>query len=307
MNLNALKKKTPFRASDMGAIREQAERGAAAARRALSDTDYAFIRDLIYRETRINLGDAKRELVTARLGKRLRATGIGSFGKYCKQLKNDPNAGELYHLIDAISTNHTFFFREIGHFDFLRQHILPEFEAGKLGGRNKFKVWSCACSTGEEPYSVSITLAEHFERSPEKSWTLDCSDISNRVLSFASKGIYEKDKLQQVKPDWQRKYFQKGERQMEGYFRIQPSIKNHIKFQRVNLFAPTYPWTEKFQVIFCRNVMIYFDRKTQEELVSRLARHLVPGGYLLIGHAESLAGVNHPYRTVKPAIYQLDQ
>ncbi len=307
MSFLPFKSKQPGVATaDLEALRAQAQRGVDLARKALSDQDYGFIRDLIYRETRINLGDSKRELVTARLGKRLRATNVATYGEYCRLLQNDPRSGELYHLIDAISTNHTFFFREINHFNYLNQTILPEFASGRLGnGSSPFRVWSCACSTGEEPYSVAISLEEFFERQAGKSWEMQCSDISTRVLDFAAKGIYDRDRLQQVRPEWHRKYFQKGERQMEGYFRIRPELSAKIKFHRVNLFAPTFPWTEKFHVIFCRNVMIYFDRQTQEELVGRLAQHLLPGGYLLIGHAESLAGVKHPYHSVKPAIYRL--
>jgi chemotaxis protein methyltransferase CheR len=250
-------------------------------------------------------GDSKRELVSARLGKRLRATGLSSYGDYCQKLQKDPQSGELYHLIDAISTNHTFFFREVNHFNFLNQTILPEFAARKLGNSNSLRVWSCACSTGEEPYSVGISLQEFFERQPGLDWQIQCSDISTRVLDFAAKGIYDKERLKNVRPEWLRKYFQKGERQMDGYFRVRPELASKIKYQRVNLFAPSYPWNEKFHVIFCRNVMIYFDRQTQQELVGRLASHLLPGGYLLIGHAESLAGVQHPYQSIKPAIYQL--
>ncbi len=298
-------KQTGFSSEDLENLRSQTQRSVDVTRKNLSDQDYAFIRDLIYRETRINLGDSKRELVTARLGKRLRATETASYGEYCKMLQNDPRSGELYHLIDAISTNHTFFFREINHFNYLTQTILPEFAAGRGASGSAFKVWSCACSTGEEPYSVAITLEDFFERFPGKSWELQCSDISTRVLDYAAKGIYERDRLQQVKPEWQRKYFQKGERQMDGYFRVRPELSSKIKFHRINLFAPSYPWTEKFHVIFCRNVMIYFDRQTQEELVGRLSQFLAPGGYLLIGHAESLAGVKHPYQSVKPAIYRM--
>lgn len=271
----------------------------------LSDKDYEFIRSLIYKETRINLGDGKRELVSARVGKRLRAIDCPSYESYCEALRKNPNSTEFYNLIDAISTNHTFFFREINHFNFLEQVALPEFAAGKLGNKSKLNIWSCACSTGEEPYSVSITLAEYFEKLSGADWQIDCSDISTRVLKFASEGIYDIDKLKQVKPEWKRKYFQKGERQMEGYCRVQPTLAKKISFQRVNLFEPSFPWKNKFQIIFCRNVMIYFDRKTQEELVARLSQYLVPGGYLLIGHAESLAGINHPYNTVKPAVYKL--
>lgn len=302
----------PFRPSpgkpsvlDIESLREQSLHQPGFAKRALSDADYAFVRDLIYKETRINLGNSKRELVTARLGKRLRATGAETYEAYCRALKNHPTSGEVYHLIDAISTNHTFFFREINHFNFLQQRILPAFEAGEIGRSRTLRVWSCACSTGEEPYSVGITLSAYLENRPGLDWSLQCSDISTRVLDFAAKGIYEKDRLQNVRAEWQRKYFQKGEREMDGYFRVRPELREKIRFSRVNLFAPSYPWNEKFQVILCRNVMIYFDRETQQELVGRLAQHLEPGGYLLIGHAESLAGVRHPYESIKPAIYRL--
>lgn len=272
----------------------------------ITDQDYSFIRDLIYKETRINLGDSKRELVSARLGKRLRANNLGSYTEYCKMLQSRPDSGELYHLIDAISTNHTFFFREINHFNFLNSTILPSFSNGTLGARSKdLKIWSCACSTGEEPYSLAISLEEYLGQMPGSDWQIQCSDISNRVLDFAQKGIYDSDRLKNVKQEWLKRYFQKGEKQMDGYFRVRPEIAKKIKFQRINLFAPSYPWNEKFHVIFCRNVMIYFDRETQQELVRRLSQHLVPGGYLLIGHAESLAGIKHPYQSIKPAIYQL--
>ncbi len=271
----------------------------------ITDKDYSFIRDLIYKETRINLGDSKRELVSARLGKRLRANNLGTYTDYCKMLQSHSNSGELYHLIDAISTNHTFFFREINHFNFLNSHILPSFENGQLGNGKELKIWSCACSTGEEPYSLALTLEEYLGSKMGYDWSIQCSDISNRVLDFASKGIYDQERLKNVKIEWLKKYFQKGEKQMEGYFRVRPELAKKLKFQRLNLFAPNFPWQQKFHVIFCRNVMIYFDRETQQELVGRLAQHLVPGGYLLIGHAESLAGIRHPYNSIKPAIYQL--
>ncbi|MGK0238658.1 MAG: chemotaxis protein methyltransferase CheR [Candidatus Pelagisphaera sp.] len=274
----------------------------------ISNGDYKFVRELIYNETRINLGDHKRELVTARLGKRVRLLGMNSLHDYCRMLRNDPKTGELYHLIDAISTNHTFFFREVNHFNYLNETILPQFVDGKLGNSQSLKTWSCACSTGEEPYSVAITLAEYLERNkPEAHWDIQCSDISTRVLDFASKAVYDENRLKQIQPEWRRKYFQKGEQQMAGYYRIHPTLRKRLNFHRLNLFANSFPWKEKFQVIFCRNVMIYFDRETQEDLVGRLAQNLVPGGYLLIGHAESLAGVNHPYQTIKPAIYRLPE
>lgn len=271
----------------------------------LSRSNYEFIRKLIYQNTRINLGDTKLELVSARVGKRLRLLGCPSYEAYCQHIKNNPDGAEFYNLIDAISTNHTFFFREINHFNFLNEVFLPEFAQGKIGDSQHLKVWSCACSSGEEPYSVAISLSEFFEQHSSKKWSLECSDISTRVLEFAAKGIYDVDKLKNVPQNLKSKYFQRGEKEMSGYCRVNPKTSRNISFRRVNLFDGQYPWTNKFQLIFCRNVMIYFDRQTQEDLVCRLAQHLVPGGYLLIGHSESLTGINHPYKTIKPAIYQL--
>ena len=199
----------------------------------ISNGDYKFIRDLIYNETRINLGDNKRELVTARLGKRIRLLEINSLRDYCRMLKNDPKTGELYHLIDAISTNHTFFFREINHFNYLNENILPQFAEGKLGNSQSLKTWSCACSTGEEPYSIAITLAEYLERKkPEAYWDIQCNDISTRVLDFASKAVYNEKRLKQVQADWRRKYFEKGKQRMAGYYRIRPTLRKCLNFYR---------------------------------------------------------------------------
>ena len=307
MNSSAFfRKQKAGNAAVLDAIEKTNESRQAVRKHEISKKDYDFIRDLIYRETRINLGDHKRELVTARLGKRIRALDLDTIGDYCSMLRKDTKNGELYHLIDAISTNHTFFFREINHFNFLNQVLLPQFAEGRLGNSRSLKVWSSACSTGEEPYSVAITLAEFLKDRPDVHWDIQCSDISTRVLDFASKAIYDQSRLQHVQADWRRRHFQKGEKQMKGYFRIHPNLRKRLQFQRLNLFD-RFPWNEKFQVIFCRNVMIYFDRETQEDLVGRLANHLVPGGYLFIGHAESLAGVRHPYETVKPAIYRLPE
>ncbi len=263
---------------------------------AISDRDYAFIREIVYRETRINLGNNKRELVAARLGKRLRMLGISSFNAYCSLLKDRSSGEELYHLIDAISTNHTFFFREANHFNFLNSSILPAFERGEIGDSRSMRLWSCACSTGEEPYSVAISLAERVGMNSPASWHIECTDISTRVLRFASKAVYTEAHLQQVNPKTRKRYFQTGRGANAGSFRIRPELRNHLSFSRLNLFESALPWKEKFHCIWCRNVMIYFDRKTQEGLVGRLSEHLYPGGFLLIGHAESLAGISHPFR-----------
>lgn len=261
----------------------------------LSEEDYDYIRTLVYRESRINLGANKRELVNSRLGKRLRATGACSFADYCRLLKSE-ESGELIHLIDAISTNHTYFFREQAHFAFLSSHILPLYRTG-----HPLRLWSAACSTGEEPYSIAITLAGHYGL-PAPNWSLECSDISNRVLAVAAEGIYDASKLQNVSTEWRQRYFLRNH---DGTaFRIRPELRARLAFRRLNLFQSSYPFTGAFDIIFCRNVMIYFDRTTQEELVSRLTRCLRPGGFLLIGHAESLAGIRHGLTPLKPAVYR---
>ena len=270
----------------------------------MRENEFEFICGLVYEHSRINLGPDKRELVSARLGKRLRATNLATVGDYCKLLQTEGgDGGELAHLIDAISTNHTFFFREIAHFDFLRQTIMPEMKA-RLRRENwpRFQVWSAACSSGEEPYSIAMLLHECL--GVTWPWHIECTDISNMVLAKARAGIYKEDTVRKLDPERIRNFFQKGFGPHEGHYRIKPALQAGLSFTQLNLLEGEPPFQELFQVIFCRNVMIYFDRPTQEELVQKLSRRLVPGGYLFVGHSESLTGIRHPLKTVKPAIYQ---
>ncbi|MFZ5495067.1 MAG: CheR family methyltransferase [Verrucomicrobiota bacterium] len=269
----------------------------------MRESEFDFIRQLVYQRSRICLDTDKREMVGARLSKRLRATKLGSVTEYC-QLLRSPEAGEeLAHLIDAISTNHTFFFRENAHFDFVRNQIVPEMQQRQRAERwPRFLAWSAACSSGEEPYSLAITLAESL--APGWDWHIQCSDISHRILDRASRGIYAEDVVERLPPAVVRRHFQKGIGPQAGNYRIRPELRQRLAFHQMNLLERDSPLDELFHVIFCRNVMIYFDRPTQQELVNRLARRLVPGGYLLVGHAESLAGISHPLQTVRPATYR---
>jgi chemotaxis protein methyltransferase CheR len=264
----------------------------------MRDSEFDFIRGLVYERSRINLGPDKRELVSARLGKRLRATKLSTVGDYCRLLQSPEAGQELSDLIDVISTNHTFFFREIAHFDFLRDHAVPEMSP-PAGGR--FNVWSAACSSGEEPYSIAMCLAECLPHAP---WHIYGTDISHRILAKAQAATYRDDAVLKLPNDVVRTHFQKGFGPQEGNFRIRPALRERVSFSHLNLLTGEPPIRELFQVIFCRNVMIYFDRPTQEELVARLTRRLVPGGYLFVGHAESLANIKHALVTVKPAIYR---
>ena len=268
----------------------------------MRDREFDFIRSLVYERSRINLGPDKRQLVNARLGKRLRATNAPSITDYCELLQQPGAEEELGHLIDAISTNHTSFFREAAHFTFLRDKALPELRDRSRSERwARLKVWSAGCSSGEEPYSIAMTLADAL---PSWPWHIEASDISRRVLAKAAAAIYPDETVRRLPVELVHGHFQRGLGPQEGNHRVKSALRERVTFRHFNLLAGEPPFAEPFQVIFCRNVMIYFDRQTQEELVARLARRLVPGGYVFVGHSESLTHLRHSLRTVRPAIYQ---
>jgi len=270
----------------------------------LDDRDFDFLCRLIYDQSRIRLGPDKRTLVTSRLAKRLRQLQLPDYHEYCQLLRSPAGDEELRFLIDRISTNHTHFFREMKHFDFLREKVLPQWQARSLPGkREMFRVWSAACSSGEEPYSLAIHLAEHLAPAGPNTWQIEASDISTRVLEIAERGVYDGEKLAGISQELLRRHFQKGTRDWQGHFRIKEELRQRIGFHQLNLLEANYPFARPFDVIFCRNVMIYFDRPTQEALVGYLAERLVPGGYLMVGHSESLSGIKHSLRLVQPAIY----
>jgi len=273
----------------------------------IKESDYDFIRKLVYERSRINLGPDKKELVTARLNKRLRATNIPTITDYCRFLQTDGSQEELSHLIDAISTNHTYFFREKEHFDFLYGHVLPEMvkrkESERWGG--SFNVWSAASSSGEEPYSIAITLAEYMRKNGLAwPWKVHATDISYKILEKARTGVYRDDAVDKVPKEVVQAYFQKGFGPNEGHFRVKPQFAEKVSFHQLNLLENDPPGVDPYHVIFCRNVMIYFDHRTQEELIAKLSRRLIPGGYLLVGHSESLTAIKHQLSMVKPAIYR---
>lgn len=270
----------------------------------MRDSEFDFIRNLVYEHSRIHLGPDKRELVTARLGKRLRATQLTTISEYCALLQGPNRDDELSHLIDVISTNHTFFFRESPHFDFVRQQIVPEMlERNRTARWPRFYAWSAASSSGEEAYSLAITLNECLQGSPW-GWHIEATDISHRILAKAQAAIYREDVVSKMPPATVKTYFQRGIGPQDGNYRVKAELRAKVSFSHLNLLEGEPSFRDPFHVIFCRNVMIYFDRPTQEELVSRLTRRLVPGGYLLVGHSESLTGIRHGLQMVKPATYR---
>ncbi len=270
------------------------------------DRDYEFIRELVYNHSRIHLGPDKKELVTARLGNRLRATNLTSIGEYCRFLQDKEGEDELSHLIDVISTNHTSFFREPSHFDFLIQTVVPEMLLRRAEHAwPTFNVWSAACATGEEPYSIAISLANALG-SVQPAWPvrIEATDISHRVLQRARVGVYKREALQNVPANLVNSCFQKGFGPQDGNYRVKSFLQETVTFRQMNLLEGAPPFSDRFHVIFCRNVMIYFDRPTQEELVRKLGSLLVPGGYLMVGHSESLTAIRHDLEPVTSAVYR---
>lgn len=264
------------------------------------DEAIEFIVDLIYDRARIRLHTGKESLIRARLGKRMRALDIKTLPDYCALLQTPAGDEELTHAVDALTTNFTHFLREEDHFKFLVQKALPEL----LGpGEKGIRVWSAACATGEEPYSAAFYLEEHFPSLTGFNWRILATDISTKALAKAEAGVYPLERVSNVPAEWQRRYLQRGHGRAEGLVRVKSQVRDRIDFKHENLLNET-PRQGVFQVIFCRNVMIYFDRATQEQLVKYLCRYLAPKGWLLIGHSESLNGLPLPLRCVRPSYYQ---
>lgn len=262
----------------------------------LSPADFEKFRRLAYQTFGLDLRAGKEQLVSARLMKLMSKLELRSFKDYYNYVTSDASGQALTEMVDALTTNHTSFLRESTHFDFLTGEALPEWSR-----RDRIRIWCAASSTGEEPYSLAFSLLEKLSRG--QNIEILATDISNRVLETARRGIYPISRLENLPPAWIRRYLLRGQNQSEGFFRIKPEVRSLIEFRRLNLVEPL-PKLEPFPAIFCRNVMIYFDRPTQERVVRQLADCLEPGGYLFIGHAESLSGIDGPLRYVKPAIYR---
>ncbi len=260
---------------------------------------------LVYAQCGIRLHDGKKALLQARLNKRLRATGIMSYKDYYQHITSDDHSSEMIHFLDSVSTNLTYFFRESQHFDYLEEVALPELlERKRKSGNHRLRVWSAGCSTGEEPYGLAMCILSSLDDPRKWDFRILATDISTRVLEIAARGIYPSEKVKKVPPQLRQLYFNKrGNRDSETEYEVTDHLKSTISFRRLNL-NDSYPFKGPFDCIFCRNVMIYFDKKTQEVLVGRLATYLSPGGYLFVGHSESLTGLKHPLSYVRPAVYQ---
>lgn len=259
----------------------------------ITSRDYERIRQFAYQRFGLNLSGDKQVLVASRITKLLLEQRLDSFEQYWARVESDCTGESLTRLIDALTTNFTAFRREPEHFDFLREVILADHSS-----RSPVKIWSAACATGEEPFSIAFEMvAEGHE--PQ----ILATDISTRALAQAECAIYAEDQTQTLPPDWLRAFFLRGVGKSKGFYQVKPEIRSRIRFRRFNLLDDLLP-QESFAVIFCRNVLIYFDAATKERVIARLATLLEPGGYFFIGHSESLHGIRHSLSYVRPAIYQ---
>jgi chemotaxis protein methyltransferase CheR len=268
----------------------------------MGDSEFRFIRGLVHERSRINLGPDKRALVLNQLGLRLRASNAKRLTTSSRRLQSSGADDELDHPIDVMPKNHTSFFREQAHFDFLKETALPELTARRSKERwPKIHVWSAATSSGEEAHSIAITLAMCIPNTP---WSIEGTDESHRIVATAQRGVYSEDAVRNLPEAVKRAHFQRGFGLEKGQLRVRPELRNLVNFSQLNLLEQEPEFREPFQIIFCRNVMIHLDRPTQEKLIARLTRRLVPGGYLLVGHSENLSNVKHTLRSLRPATYQ---
>lgn len=264
----------------------------------ITTEEFHRFRALIYDESGISLSEQKKSLLASRLSKRLRDLDLATFSEYYAKVTKDQTREEFTRMLDLISTNKTDFFREPKHFEFLRERVIPELERTK-----SIRIWSSACSTGEEPYTIAMTLLENVQHPAQWDFKILASDLSTRVLAKAASGTYDEERVRDVPPDIVKRHFLRGRGESTGLLKVKPHLADMIRFQRLNLMDDEFPIKSPLDLIFCRNVMIYFDRPTQETLVNKFYRYLKPGGYLLIGHSESLQWVTHPFKSIAPTIY----
>ncbi len=266
----------------------------------LSEKDFQAFSEFIYSEYGIKMPPVKRVMLQGRLLKRIRELNMKSYSEYKEYFfSKDGQKKEIFNFLNVVTTNKTDFFREPVHFDFLRDEVLPQHN-----GNGFFKVWSAGCSSGEEPYTISIVMNEYKRLSPGFNFSIHGSDISNKVLNKAAKGVYPESKISLLPLEMKKRYFLKSKDRINPTVRVKPELQKNIALKHVNLMDGHYDMNESFDVIFCRNVLIYFDRATQEKVIGKLCNYLKPGGIFFIGHSESLSGMDVPLEHIKPTIFR---
>ncbi|MCG6152689.1 CheR family methyltransferase [Leptospira bandrabouensis] len=273
----------------------------------IGDAEFEFIKNLVYKQAGIFLAPHKKIMVQSRLNARLRTLGITSFENYVAKLKLDPKFAteEMQELINRITTNKTDFFRENHHFEFLKNQYFPALEqAAASGGSKTLRIWCSASSTGEEPYSIAITVYDYFQTKPGWNCKIYASDIDTQVIATAKKGLYRDDRLEPVSEAMKTKHFTKSMEKDHVYYEAKPHLKALIDFRQINLLHFPFPITEKLDLIFCRNVVIYFDKPTQKTLFQNFEVSLKPKGYLILGHSETMFGISDSFKFLGHTIYQ---
>lgn len=285
-------------------VNEDAEHGSAH----LSEKDFRRLSDWIHANIGVCMGPEKKTLMEGRVKKRMRHLKIPSFQKYCEFVFSPQGKGEeAPFLIDVVTTNKTDFFREPAHFEYLNRTALPRLaDRDGNGSRNIFRVWSAACSSGEEPYTLAMVLQEYVEGNSGWDYEILATDISGTVLEKAGQAVYQEETIQAIPFALRKKYLLKSRDPRNPVVRIVPELRAKVQLRRLNLIADAFDISKDMDIIFCRNVMIYFDRATQEKLIRKFYDHLSPGGYLFIGHAESLSNLKTPFIYMAPTIYRKD-
>lgn len=261
----------------------------------ITDAEFAQFQRFIFDAAGISMADAKKALVTGRLGKRLAAHGLDTFGAYFKLLSGGQHADEVQMAVDLLTTNETYFFREIKHFEFLRTLALKE-----RSRPQPFRVWSAASSSGEEAYSIAMVLADCMQTTP---WEILGTDISSRVVAGARQALYSMERARHIPPEYLKRFCRKGTGPYEGQLLVERSLRSQVLFRQVNLNT-ALPQLGQFDLVFLRNVMIYFSNDTKREVVARVIATLKPGGYFCVGHSESLNDISQAVTMVAPAIYR---
>lgn len=270
----------------------------------LSTREFDKLSHFIYNEYGIKMPKVKITMLQSRLQKRLRALDMTSFKEYVEYVfSKKGQMEEVMHMIDVVSTNKTDFFREPVHFEFLSDNIMPALMIPSTRYL-KLKVWSAGCSSGEEPYTIAITLSELKRKYPNLDFEILGTDISSRILQQAANAIYKEERIQIIPNSLKKKYFLKSKDQTAKLVRVVPALRKKVRYQRLNFIENSYNIHDKYDIIFCRNVLIYFDRETQERVINRLCHHLKPEGYFLLGHSESITNIDVPLIQIKPTIFK---
>ena len=273
----------------------------------IEDKEFNFLKDIIYEKTGIALAPHKKIMLQSRLNIRLRQNQMSNFADYVQKLKTDKSFynSEIPEIINRITTNKTDFFRENHHFEYLKKTYLPSFEEkNKLSSRKKLRVWCSACSTGEEPYSIAITILEYLQNKASWDVKIYASDIDTNVLETAKKGIYKEDRVAIIPNPLKEKYFTSNKKGAETEYTVKPILKSIIEFKKINLLEDPYPINESMDLIFCRNVIIYFDKNTQKKIFTAFEKLLLDQGILIIGHSETLFGISEAFKFLGQTVYQ---